>query len=261
MTTNSRDELDPEYNKPFVEHLDDLRKTLFISVFLLIAGLLIAIPLAPYVLELAKNPVMRAGKDPDDFLRVIQIAGGFVLAMKIIFWTGILFSAPFILVTIARFIFPGLKKSERRGVCIGMWATVLLFAGGVTACYYITLPVAIKVMFKVNEWLDIQSPWVEIGDYVSFVLKLLIAFGAAFELPVIIMTLGNIGLVTSSMLRTYRRHALVVILIVAMFLTPPDVFTQVLMAMPMFLLYEFCVWAIYFKEKKRDRGAPSGGMR
>ncbi len=257
MTTNPPDELDPDFNKPFVEHLDDLRKTLFSSAIFLLIGLLVAVPLTPYVLELAKVPVLRAGKDPDEFLRVIQIAGGFVLAMKIIFWTGLLFSAPLILISIAKFVFPGLKSKERIGVRIGLWATVLLFACGVMACYHITLPVAIKVMFKINAWLNIKAPWVEIGDYISFVLKLLIAFGAAFELPVIIMTLGHMGLISSAMLREYRKHAWVGIPIAAMILTPPDVFTQLLMALPMFFLYEFCVWAIYWREKKRDRGSDS----
>lgn len=245
------DDLDPRFNKPFVEHLDDLRKMLFHSVICFIAGLMAAIPFAPYVLALAKNPVLRSGRDPEEFLRIIQIAGGFVLAMKIIFWTGLLFSAPFILICIARFIFPGLKAKERRGVRVGLWSTVLLFAAGVLVCYYTTLPVAINMMFSVNEWLGIQVPWVETGDYISFVIKLLIAFGAAFEVPVVIMTLGSMGIVSSQLLRQYRRHAIVVIFIAAMILTPPDVFTQLLMAVPMVLLYEFCVWAIYFKERKR----------
>jgi len=245
------DDLDPGFNKPFVEHLDDLRKMLFHSVSYFIVGLIVAVPFAPYVLALAKDPVTRSGRNADEFLRIIEIAGGFVLAMKIIFWTGVLFSAPFVLICIARFVFPGLKSRERRGVRIGLWSTVLLFAAGVLVCYYVTLPVAINMMFSINEWLGVQAPWVEIGDYISFVLKLLIAFGAAFEVPVVLMTLGSMGIVSSQLLRQYRRHSMVVILITAMILTPPDVFTQLLMAMPMVLLYEFCVWAIYFKERKK----------
>lgn len=245
------DDLDPGFNKPFVEHLDDLRRMLFHSTAYFIAGLIAAVPFAPYVLDLAKDPVTRSGRNADEFLRVIHIAGGFVLAMKVIFWTGILFSAPFILISIARFVFPGLKARERRGVRMGLWSTVLLFAAGVLVCYYITLPVAINMMFSINDWLGIKTPWVEIGDYIAFVLKLLIAFGAAFEVPVVIMTLGSMGIVSSQLLRQYRRHAIVAILIAAMILTPPDVFTQALMAVPMVLLYEFCIWAIYFKERKR----------
>src|SRR5210317_499075 len=95
MTDDSRDDLDPKFNKPFVEHLEDLRKTLFTSVALLVAGLLIAIPFAPSVISLAKIPMAKAGKDPDEFLQIIQVAGGLLLGMKIIFWTGLLFSAPF----------------------------------------------------------------------------------------------------------------------------------------------------------------------
>ncbi len=253
MTEEKTDELDPRFNKPFVEHLDDLRKTLFSCVALLIGGLLVAIPFAPYVIALAKGPMARAGKDPEEFLQIIRVAGGFLLAMKIIFWTGLLFAAPFILICAVRFIFPGLKAREKRGVSIGLWSTVFLFAAGVLTCYYVTLPVAIGMMFSVNDWLGVTVPWVELGDYVAFVLKLLIAFGAAFELPVILLTLGSIGLVSSGMLRQYRMHAIVVILILAMILTPPDVFTQVLMAVPMILLYEICVWTIFIKEQRENR--------
>lgn len=253
MTDDAKDGLDPKFNKPFVEHLDDLRRTLFASVAVFVGGLLIAVPFAPQVIELAKEPMARAGKDPETFLQVIQVAGGFLLAMKVIFWTGLLFSAPFILICIARFVFPGLRAKERRGVSIGLWATVFLFLAGVVVCYYVTLPVAIGMMFSVNEWIGVNVPWVELGDYIAFVLKLLIAFGAAFELPVVILTLGNIGIVSSSMLRDYRKHAMVAILIAAMVLTPPDVFTQVLMALPMIVLYEICVWAIYLKEQKETR--------
>lgn len=248
------DELDPKYNKPFVEHLEDLRKMLFAITGLLLAGLLAAIPFAPYVIALAKAPMARAGKDPEQFLQVIHVAGGFVLGMKIIFWTGVLFSVPFILICIARFVFPGLKAKEKRWVSAGLWSSVLLFAAGVVICYRVTLPVGIAMMFSVNDWLGVNVPWVELGDYVSFVLKLLIGFGAAFELPVVILTLGSIGIVTSAMLRTYRRHAIVVILIIAMVLTPPDVFTQLLMGIPMILLYEICIWMIYFRERRAKLG-------
>jgi sec-independent protein translocase protein TatC len=244
------DELDPKFNKPFVEHLEDLRKMLFAIAGLLLAGLLVAIPFAPHVIALAKAPMAKAGKDPEQFLQVIQVAGGFVLGMKIIFWTGILFSSPFILICIARFVFPGLKAKERRLVRAVLWASVLLFAAGVFACYKVTLPVGIAMMFSMNSWLGVNVEWVEFGDYVSFVLKLLIAFGAAFELPVVVLTLGFMGIISSRMLRTYRRHAIVVILIIAMVLTPPDVFTQLLMGVPMILLYEICVWTIYLRERR-----------
>ena len=251
VTEKSQDDLDPKFNKPFVEHLDDLRKTVFTSAILLVVGLLIAIPCAPFVLALAKVPMAKAGKDPEEFLQVIKIAGGFVLGMKVIFWTGLLFSAPLILICIARFIVPGLKKGERSGVGVGLWSAALLFVAGALLCYYVTLPVAINMMFTVNGWLGVVVPWVELGDYVAFVLKLLIAFGAAFELPVIILTLGSIGIVSSEMLRKYRQHAMVAILISAMILTPPDIFTQVLMALPMIILYEICVWVIYLKERRK----------
>lgn len=245
------DGLDPRFNKPFVEHLEDLRSTIIWCIGFLVIGLIAAVPCAPYAIKLASVPIARTGRDPAEFLKIIHIAGGFVLGLRVVFWTGLLFSAPFMLVSIARFIAPGLKEKEQRSIGAGIWSAVLLFAAGAAVCYFVTLPVAVDMMLSFNSWLGLDSTWVETGDYISFVLKLLIAFGAAFQVPVVLMVLGSMGIISSDTLRHYRRHAIVIILIAAMVLTPPDVFTQVLMAVPMIILYEACIWVIYIRERKR----------
>jgi len=249
MIWGARD--NPDQAKPFLEHLDDLRKTIVRSAALLVAGMLIAIPVAPRVLHLTKVPLIKAGMDPDVFLKVIRVAGGLSIAMRVIFWSGLLISIPFIILVVGSFVFPGLKRKERQAILHSSGFAVALFAGGVCMGYFVTMPVALRMMFRINAWMRVSCEFVELGDYVSFVLRLLIAFGLAFELPVVIVVLGSIGVVSSDQLRARRRHVIVGLLIAAMLLTPPDPLTQIMMAGPLVLLYELCIWVVWFRERAR----------
>jgi len=112
--------------------------------------------------------------------------------------------------------------------------------------------VALRVMLRLHQWMGIQVWWTVTSD-VAFAVQLLIAFGLALELPMIIMVLGYLGIVSSTMLRAKRPYAIVVLLILAMVLTPgPDVFSQVILAVPLILLYELCILATRLFERKRN---------
>src|SRR5690606_1723744 len=127
--------------------------------------------------------------------------------------------------------------------------SVLLFMLGVLLGYKGTLPVALAMMFSLHDWMGIQ-PVPQVTSYVGFTVHLLLAFGIAFQMPVILVILGRLGLITSAQLREKRKHVIVLLLVVAMFLTPPDVFTQLIMAVPLIVLYESCIWIVFFFEKK-----------
>jgi sec-independent protein translocase protein TatC len=251
------DELDSHGTKPFVEHLDDLRRTILWSLVSLGVGMAFAFPLAPYVLALLKVPVARAGMDPETFLRVLRVAGGLSITLRIGFWGGLLLALPFILLAVAWFVFPGLTLRERKAVRTALGVAVLLFAVGVAFGYFMVLPAVVQLMLRINEWLGLTSEFVELGDYVSFVLRLLIAFGLAYELPVVVVALGHLGIVTSQSLRAYRRHVAVGLLVAAMLLTPPDPLSQIMMALPLVLLYEICIWIVWARQrpaKKNEAG-------
>lgn len=252
---------EPRHIKPFMEHLDDLRKTLLWSVGFLILGMLVAIPLAPWVVELVKIPLAKTGVNPDDFLKIFTVSGGFNIAMKVIFWTGLLISMPFIVFQIGLFIFPGLTRKERRVVLYASGGAGLLFVAGVVLGYFFAVTVALKCLFQINEWLGVSCAFVELSNYVAFVVQLLVCFGLAFELPIVILALGALGLVSHAFLRDKRRHAIVVLVFAAMVLTPStDAITMLIMAVPMIVLYEVCIWAVWFMEKKsadRDQKSES----
>lgn len=246
--------------KPFLEHLEDLRRAIIRSLSALALGMAVAIPLAPHVVTVLKEPLRRAGVDPDSLVRVIEISGGFAVAMKVILWTGVLLSAPLILFFVGGFVFPALTASERRIAlrCSGVAAA--LFAIGAWMGYAIALPQAISLMLGVGDWIGVQTEFITLGNYITFALQLLAAFGLAFELPLVVLVLGYIGILSSRQLRDKRRHMIVMLLIIATLLTPPDVFSQLLMAIPLVALYEISVWLVWAKERA-TRGAPASPVQ
>ncbi len=256
----SPDEYDDTATKSFLEHLQDLRKTIIWCAISLGIGIVVAIPLVPYILELLSSPLEKAGKDPAEFLQVLRIAGGLGITLKVVFWAGLLLATPGIVIAIADFVFPGLTAKEKRIVRRSGVLAGVLFAAGVAMGYFVTLPVALGVMLKINKWIGVDPKLVELVDYVGFVLKLLIAFGLAFELPVVVLALGYMGIISSRQLRDKRPVVIVALLVLAMLLTPPDPMTQLLMAVPMAVLYEVCIWLIRAKELKDDLwGSGDGG--
>ncbi|MBU4292382.1 MAG: twin-arginine translocase subunit TatC [Verrucomicrobia bacterium] len=237
--------------KPFLEHLEELRWALLGCLIALALGMAVAAPLAPVILKWLRAPLDGIIAHPNQFLQSLEITGGFSIALQTTFWCGLLLSAPVILLLIGRFIFPGLRRRERKAISIALSFALFLFAFGVALGYFIVLPVALRVMLGLHQWMGIQAWWT-ITSYVAFTVQLLIAFGLAFELPMVLMVLGYLGIVSSAMLRAKRPHAIVILLILAMILTPgPDIFSQVVMAVPLILLYEFCIWSIRLFERKR----------
>jgi sec-independent protein translocase protein TatC len=242
----------PDEPKPVLDHLEDLRRTILAIGALLALGMAVALPLAPHILHVLRTPLSGVTDRPEEFLRSLEIAGGFSIALRLTFWAGLLLAAPGIILVLARFVFPALRDVERRAAASACAIATFLFVGGVCMCYYLVMPTALRLMLGLHEWLGIRAEWT-ITSYVSFTVHLLLGFGLAFELPVLLLALGWLGVLTSSMLAKYRRHAIVVIFILAMVMTPPDVVSQILMAIPMILLYEMCIWLIRIRETRCAR--------
>ncbi len=240
--------------KSFLEHLEDLRGTIIRAAIALGVGILIVIPFIPTILELLKAPLTGLVEDPDRFLRSLEVVGAFNASMRIAFWSGLLVSAPIVIIILGGFIFPALTKREQSVVLKSSGFAVLLFAFGVFLGYRFTLPFALQAMFGLNTWLGVQAEWT-LTSYVSFTTQLLIAFGLAFEMPVVVLILGRLGILSATQLRNGRKIAVIVILIVGAILTPPDVVSQLIMSIPLLLLYELCIWVVWMWEKKAGETA------
>jgi sec-independent protein translocase protein TatC len=237
--------------KSFLGHLEDLRAALLWSSLSLVVGMLIAIPLTPWVVEVLKRPLLQTGMNPDTFLRALRVTSGLSVTMRTVFWGGCLLGMPGMVWAMGRFIVPGLTRREVRVSGRAVLVAGCLFVSGVLMGYFMTLPIALGMMFRINSWLGVASDFVELCDYIGFALKLLLAFGLVFELPVVVMVLGACGLVDAQILKRSRPYVVVGIMIVSMFLTPPDPLTLFLMSIPMWLLYEACILLIGAYERRQ----------
>lgn len=173
---------------------------------------------------------------------------------------GLFFGTPIILYQLWAFIAPGLYKHEQRVVIPFVMATTLCFVGGAAFAYFLVLPNAFDFLldYSINVGPQKLVPDINIEEYLDFVLKLLLGFGLAFELPTISAFLALLGLISHRALLTVWRYAIVGIFIVAAVLTPPDVYSQLLMAVPLLFLYGVSIvvcWAITVRRERRAAAA------
>ncbi|MBK7141007.1 MAG: twin-arginine translocase subunit TatC [bacterium] len=216
---------------PFLEHLEELRKRLVWSVLIVIVFSGVAFTFADQLVAWFIAPLDGVK------LHVTEVTGSFSAYLKICLFAGLGASLPFLFYQLWAFVAPGLYPKERKLVIPFLVVATLLFVAGSGFCYLYVLPVALKFMIGFAD--DLLSPIITVNSYISFAGMLLIAFGLSFELPIIAFLLGKLGIVSSSFLSKGRRIAVVLILIVSAILTPtPDVVTQLLLAVPMYLLYE-----------------------
>lgn len=181
---------------------------------------------------------------------------GFFIAFQVAFYGGALLASPFILYFIAAFVFPALKLRERKYVYRGLFIGAGLFFVGVAFCYFILMPVALAASQMYSQWLGFGALQWRAGDYISFVCKFMLGMGLGFELPVVLLTLVKIGVLNYRLLRSMWRYMIVIVLVLGALLTTPEVITQILMAVPLYMLYEVTVWiAWYWDRQERKKGA------
>lgn len=175
----------------------------------------------------------------------------FMLSMKLSFFAGIVLAFPFLLMYVLQFILPGLHAQERKVLWPAMAIGFGLFLGGVLFAYFIVLPKALIFFYEWSGDLGVSNDW-RIGEYITFATQFTLLFGLSFELPVIVMVLVKLGLLTYDTMARTRTYAIISIYVAAALITPtPDVMTLNLMALPMLVLYEICIWLAYFDRKKQ----------
>lgn len=237
--------------KSFLGHLEDLRRVLVWSLAAVVGGMIIASQFAPSMLAILKYPLRTIGRDPETFLRTMTVTGAMNVAILIVFWGGLLISLPVVTVIVGKYIMAALSSRERNAVYLWSGMAVLMFLAGVAIAYFAVMPPALKVMLWFNEWLGVTVEFVTVNDYIAFCLIMMVVFGVMFEIPVVLLFLGHLGIVTSAQLRSARRFVIVGLLILAMVLTPTtDPFTQLVLAVPLTVLYEFCAWIIRLRERR-----------
>jgi sec-independent protein translocase protein TatC len=241
--------------KPFLEHLEDLRWMLIKMIVALVVAMFGSFFFAGQLLGIVIWPLQRVTGDPKPYLRTLEVTGGFMVAMKLAFWSGLVFSCPLLLYFLSQFLLPALTQRERKLLGPSFTAGAFLFLAGAALCYFVALPAGLKFFISYNDYLGIGTSWT-IDNYVSFVGWMVLAFGVSFELPLVILVLALLGLVTHAFLREKRPYAIIVIFIFAAIITPTtDPVNQTILALPMCVLYEICIWVAWWMERRRKRGS------
>jgi sec-independent protein translocase protein TatC len=180
---------------------------------------------------------------------------GFLVALQMAFYGGIMISLPFILFFLGQFIFPAMRVKEKKYLVIAVIIGGGLFFCGAAFCYFLLMKIALSTAALFANWLHFGADIWRAEDYITFVCKFMIGMGIAFELPVVILLLVKIGVLDYKKLSKFRMYWVIINLILASILTPPDIVTQVLMALPMQLFYECSIliaWIWYRRDRKKE---------
>jgi len=237
---------------PFLDHLEELRWRIIYSLASVLACIgigfwvtlhfdLVAILAKPVV------PLLPQGK-----LVFTHPADKFNISLNTAMTCGIVLAAPVILYQLWLFLAPALHKHEKR-VGIGvLFAGTLLFIAGASLAFFVVVPLALPWLFDFGTTMMI--PLITAEEYFSFVFTMVLTFGVSFELPIVVLALAALGIVTPQFLSKYRRHAVVLIVIIGAFLTPGDlIWTTVALAVPLYMLYELSVGAAYVIYRRKQR--------
>jgi len=186
--------------------------------------------------------------NPDVPLQILKPTGGFLIHIKVAFFAGIVFSIPVLIYQFWQFVAPGLFTKERKYIFPIILFSVICFVTGALFAYFIVIPLGLKFLLGF-ETESMIANWT-IDEYISFITMLMIVFGVVFELPMVALFLGKIGIINHKIMSKYRRYALFGALVFGAVLTPPDFITQLALAIPLWILYEVSIVLVRIFGKK-----------
>ncbi len=254
--TMAPDAIDPDKaaiestRAPLLDHLVELRRRLLWSLAALVAAFFICFYYAKQIFAFLVQPLLAAGQGR---LIYTQLFEAFFVEVKVALFAAFMIAFPVIATQVWRFVAPGLYRNEKRAMLPFLFATPVLFTAGAASAYYGAVPIALKFLlsFQGNVGGVEQEAMPGVGNYLDFIMHFVLAFGVAFLLPILIMLLERVGIVTLTQLRGARRYMIVAAFLIAAVFTPPDVVSQLLLAIPLCLLYEAALLAIWITGKKK----------
>ncbi|WP_159760788.1 twin-arginine translocase subunit TatC [Sphingomonas sp. 8AM] len=245
------DELE-DSRAPLLDHLLELRRRLLYCIVAVLLAFFVCWYFAENIFAFLVQPLLHAGQKTVIYTQIFE---AFFVQVKVAFFSAMMIAFPVIANQLWQFVAPGLYRKERRALLPFLLATPVLFLMGAAMAYYIAIPMALHFLLGYSGMIGgvQQQALPAIGNYLSFVMQFLFGFGAAFLLPVLLMLLERGGIVTRKQLIGARRYAIVGAFAIAAVLTPPDVGSQLLLAIPLVILYEAAIIGIWFTERKRAR--------
>jgi sec-independent protein translocase protein TatC len=255
MTGSQYDE-EPGQEQPFLSHLVELRDRLLRMVVAIVVVFVALFPFANDIYTLIAEPI-RAQLPEGSTMIATQVASPFLTPFKLALVAAVFVAMPYLLFQIWGFVAPGLYQHEKRLALPLVASSIVLFYLGMAFAYYVVFPLVFAFFTSVTPDGVAQMP--DIAFYLEFVLKLFFAFGVAFEIPIATILLVAMGMTTPESLATKRPYVIVGVFVAGMLLTPPDVVSQTLLAIPMWLLYEAGIFFSRFFQRRTGAQAPPDG--
>ena len=239
---------------PLLDHLIELRRRLLWSFLALAIAFGVCFYFARPIFAVLVQPLLAAGQGKIIYTDIFE---AFFVEVKVAFFSAIMVAFPVWVTQMWKFVAPGLYANEKRAFLPFLLMTPVLFTLGACLAYFFAMPVALTFLlgFSGNVGGVTQEALPGVGNYLSFVTKFIFGFGVAFLLPVLLMLLERAGIVTREQLKSGRRYAIVGAFAIAAVLTPPDIISQLMLAVPLCLLYELALVAIWFTQRRRQRAA------
>ena len=239
---------------PLMDHLIELRRRLLMSMGALALAFAVSFYFAEPIFGFLVRPLVAAGQSK---LIYTQLFEAFFVQLKVAFFAGVMIAFPVIANQLWQFVAPGLYRKEKRALLPFLLATPVLFLLGASMAYFIAIPAALTYLLGFQGDLGgvTQQAMPDVGNYLKFVMQFIFGFGISFLLPVLLMLLEHAGIVSYEQLKGAWRYAVVGAFIIAAVLTPPDVGSQLLLAVPLVGLYFLALVAIWFTRRRRERAA------
>jgi sec-independent protein translocase protein TatC len=249
--SDNRDEID-ESRAPLIDHLIELRSRLIRSFIALGIAFAICLYFVRPILSVLVHPLVVAGQKR---LVYTQLFDAFFVEMKVAFFAAVMIAFPVIANQLWQFVAPGLYKKEKKALLPFLVATPVLFIMGACLAYFIAIPMALHFLlgFQGNLGGVTQEAMPAVGSYLSLTMQFMFGFGLAFLTPVLLMLLERAGIVTREQLIGFRRYAIVLNTAIAALLAPPDVGSMILLGVPLILLYELALAAMWFTARRNAK--------
>jgi len=251
--------MDAEDKVPFTAHLEELRQRLIVCFIAVGIGFVVSYGFKEKLFQILTRPLISVMQTQDNMI-FTSLPEAFFTYLKVAFLTGLMLAAPVIIYQFWMFVAPGLYHKERRFLVPIVFLSSVFFIGGALFGYFIVFPFGFK--FFLGFATDTIRPLPSMKEYLAFAAKLLLAFGLVFELPLVITFLAKLGLVSVDFLKKNRKYALLLFFVFAAILTPPDVVTQIMMALPLMILYEISIVGakIFGKKQVADKTVDEAGL-
>lgn len=246
---------------PFLDHLEELRWRLVRSIVSIVAGAAIAFLFKERILQILIYPFQVAAKIAEagaaegvgrysSKLIFLAPTEAFMVNIKVSIFAGLFLASPYVFYQLWKFIAPGLLEKERKYVPHFVFFSTFFFLAGALFCYFVVIKYGLSFLLGFQT-ADLEANFA-IREYLKFVTMMILVFGVVFEMPILSFFFTRIGLLTPKFLREKRRYGIVLIFVLAAILTPPDPFSQIMLALPLLLLYEFSIWVSAVAMPKED---------